>query len=105
MTRLFAITLSLLLLVAVPQARAALIETEDLERERVKAMLERPEIQAEMQKMGVAPADAAARVDAMTAEELRSLAGRLDSLPAGGRVSDQTLLIIIILILLIVIIA
>ena len=106
MTRFLAITLCLLLAVAAPQARAAMIETDDLERERVKAMLERPEIQAEMQKMGVAPADAAARVGAMSAEEVRSLAGRLDSLPAGGaRMSDQTLLIIIILILLIVIIA
>ena len=102
MKRLAVIAFSLLLYL--PQVRAAMIDTPDVERERVKAMLERPEIQAEMQKMGVAPAHAAARVDAMTAEELRSLAGRLDSLPAGGRVSDQTLLIIIILILLIVII-
>ena len=102
MKRFAVIAFSLLLFL--PQARAGMIDTPDVERERVKAMLERPEIKAEMQKMGVAPADAAARVDAMTAEEVRSLAGRLDSLPAGGRVSDQTLLIIIILILLIVII-
>ena len=105
MTRFFAITLCLLLAVAVPQARAAMIETGDPERERVKAMLERPEVQAEMQKMGLAPGDAAARVEAMSAEEVRSLAGRLDQLPAGGaRMSDQTLLIVIILILLIIII-
>lgn len=105
MTRFFAAILSLLLAFAAPQARAAMIETPDLERERVKAMLERPEIKAQMQKLGVPPADAAARVDAMTAEEVRSLAGRLDQLPAGGaRMSDQTLLLIIIIILLIIII-
>jgi hypothetical protein len=105
MNRLAAIALSLLLSLALPQARAGIIETEDLERERVRAMLERPEVQAEMQKMGVAPAEAAARVQAMTAEEVRSLAGRLDALPAGGaRMTDQTLLIVIILILLIIIV-
>jgi hypothetical protein len=105
MNRLAAIALSLLLALALPQARAGIIETEDLERERVRAMLERPEVQAEMQKMGVAPAEAAARVQAMTAEEVRSLAGRLDALPAGGaRMTDQTLLIVIILILLIIIV-
>ena len=103
MKRLAVLAFSMLLFL--PQARAEMIDTPEVERERVKSMLERPETKAEMQKMGVAPADAAARVDAMTAEEVRSLAGRLDQLPAGGRVSDQTLLIIIILILLIVIIA
>jgi hypothetical protein len=103
--RLAAVALSLLLSFAAPYARAGIIQTEDLERERVKAMLERPEVQAEMQKMGVAPAAAAARVDAMTAEEVRSLAGRLDQLPAGGaRMSDQTLLLIIVIVLLIIII-
>ena len=103
--RLAAVALSVLISFAAPYARAGIIQTEDLERERVKAMLERPEVQAEMQKMGVASADASARVDAMTAEEVRSLAGRLDQLPAGGaRMSDQTLLIVIILILLIIII-
>ena len=102
--RVAAIALSLLLSFALPQARAGIIQTEDLERERVMAMLERPEVQAEMQKMGVAPGEAAARVGAMTAEEVRSLAGRLDALPAGGaRMSDQTLLLIIIIILLIAI--
>src|SRR4051812_33326871 len=103
--RLAAVALSLLLCLAVPQARAGIIQTEDLERERVKAMLERPEVQAEMQKMGVGAADAAKRVDAMTAEEVRSLAGRLDQLPAGGaRMSDQTLLLIIVILLLVIII-
>ena len=105
MNRLAVVALSALLCLVVPQAHAGMIQTEDLERERVKAMLERPEVQAEMQKMGVAAADAAARVDAMSAEEVRSLAGRLDTLPAGGaRMSDQTLLLVIIIILLIIII-
>jgi hypothetical protein len=103
--RLAATALSLLLAFAAPQAHAGMIGTDDLERERVKAMLERPEVQGEMQKMGVAPAEAVERVNAMTAEEVRSLAGRLDALPAGGqRMSDQTLLLVIIIVLLVIII-
>ncbi len=103
--RLAATALSLLLAFAAPQSYAGMIGTDDLERERVKAMLERPEVQGEMQKMGVAPAEALERVNAMTADEVRSLAGRLDALPAGGqRMSDQTLLLVIIIVLLVVII-
>jgi hypothetical protein len=54
--------------------------------------------------MGIAPQEAAERVDAMTEAEVRSLAGRLDALPAGAQVSDRNLLLLILLILLIVII-
>jgi hypothetical protein len=71
------------------------------ERERVKAMLERPEVASELQKMGLAPADAQARVQAMSDTEVAQLAGRLDALPAGGAITNQELLLIIIVILLV----
>jgi hypothetical protein len=94
---------------AMPSGYAAMIPTEavqapDGERERVKAMLARPEVAAEMQKMGIAPADAARRVDAMTDAEVRTLAGRFDALPAGGALSNTDVLVIILLVLLIIII-
>ena len=69
------------------------------ERERVKAMLERPEVTKELQKMGIAPADAEARVKAMSDGEVAQLAGRLDALPAGGALTNQELMLIIIIIL------
>lgn len=97
-------TLVLGLVLAVPQAYAGMIGVEDTERERVKSMLERPELAAELEKMGVAPAEARARVDAMTREEVAQLAGRLDTLAAGGAVSNQDLLLVIILLLLLIII-
>jgi len=96
------VTLSLVL--AVPQAYAGMIGVQDPERERVKSMLERPELAAELQKMGVSAADAKARVDAMTPQEVAQLAGRLDQLAAGGALSNQDLLLVIILLLLLIII-
>jgi hypothetical protein len=91
------------LLLAVPPAYAGMIRTDDLERERVKALLERSEVRAELEKHGVLAHEAAARVDAMTPAEVQQLAGRIDALAAGGQ-STQNLLLVIILILLIIII-
>lgn len=102
MTRILSV-LILSMAIALP-ASAGMIGTEvaqDGERERVKAMLERPELAAELQKMGIAPQDAAARVDAMSNAEVGSLAARLDAAPAGGQVGDRTLLVILLIILLV----
>jgi hypothetical protein len=91
-------------MIASDAAQAAAQPPQD-ERGRVKAMLAaRPEIAGELQKLGIAPANAAARVDAMTDEEVRTLAGRLDALPAGGAISNEQLLLIIIIVLLVIII-
>lgn len=94
------------LALALPQAYAGMIATDAAqdERSRVKAMLDRPEVVQELRKMGVPPSEAAARVDAMNDAEVRQIAGRLDSLPAGGQMSNQNLLLLIIIILLLVII-
>ena len=86
---------------AVPQAYAELVPTE---RERVKALIERPEVAQQMEKMGIPAKEALTRVDAMTDEEVRTLAGRLDALPAGGQISSQTLLLICLVIILILLI-
>jgi hypothetical protein len=97
-----AFLVGLALVLAVPQAYAGMIAT-DAERDRVKSMLERPEVAAEMQKMGIPAGEAKARVDAMTPAELAQVAGRLDSLPAGGAMTNQELLLVILLIVLVAI--
>jgi len=74
------------------------------DRAGVKAMLERPEVVREMQKMGIPPEKAAARVDAMTDVEVSQLAGRLNALPAGGAMSTEEWLLVIVVILLVIII-
>jgi len=91
----------------VPQAQAGMIATDEVqaqdERARVKAMLERPELARALEKMGIKPGEAAARVDAMADGEVLQLAGRLDAAIAGGQISNETLLLIIILVLLLII--
>ena len=89
-----------------PRAYAGMIPAEQTQSDRatVKDMLARPEVAREMQKMGIPPEKAMARVDAMSDEEVRSLAGRLGALPAGGELSTQDWLLVIIAILLVIII-
>lgn len=96
-------TIALTLVLAVPQAYAGMIGIDDTERERVKSLLERPELAAELEKRGVSAAEARARVDAMTPQEVSQLAGRLDQLAAGGALSNQDLLLVIILLLVLII--
>ena len=66
------------------------------ERERVKSLVARPEVAKQLQALGVPPDKAQARVDAMTDSEVRTLAGRLDALPAAGAFSDWQWVMIII---------
>jgi hypothetical protein len=91
-----------------PQAHAGMIETDRVqahgERERVRALLERPELAKGLEQRGIAPQEALARVDAMSDAEVLQLAGQLDAAIAGAQVSNESLLLIIIIILLIVII-
>ena len=84
-------------MIATPAADAA------TQRERVLSLVERPEVARELQKMGIAPDQAKARVAAMSEAEVAMVAGRLDALPAGGALSNQDFLFIIIVILVVLI--
>ena len=55
------------------------------ERMAVLDILIRPEVASQLQALGVDPKSARERVAAMTDDEIRSLAGKLDSLPAGAK--------------------
>jgi hypothetical protein len=91
-----------------PPTYGGVISTETVhaqdERARVRALVERPELAAALSKMGIAPHEAAARVDAMSDAEVLQLAGRLDAALAGGQITNEQLLLIIIILLLIIII-
>lgn len=100
--------LLLALTLALPQSPsyAGLIPTEagaPNERARVMALIERPEVAQQLEKMGIPQSEVKARVAAMSEAEVASLAGKIDSLPAGGALSNQDLIIIILIILLIVV--
>jgi len=82
-------------LVGTDEAAAPAQSSED--RERVRAFMARPEVVKQLQQAGVLPEDAEARVRAMSDEEVRTLAGKLDALPAGGRLSDFQFLVVVLL--------
>ena len=93
-----------------PRAHAGMIATDEAqaptvqaERERVKALLARPEVVKALSDHGVASADAVGRVDAMTDAEVLQLAGRIDQLVAAGALSNNELVIILLLVILLVI--
>src|SRR5258706_2596437 len=87
MIALFRRLIACLLMVSVP-AQASLISTESVNvagsRERVVAFLERADVQLQMESMGVSPQDVKARIAALSDAEVASLAGKIDSMPAGG---------------------
>jgi hypothetical protein len=68
------------------------------ERERIATFLDREDVRAQLQAQGVSPVDVKARVAALTDEEAAQLAGRIDSLPAGGILGLILLVFIILLI-------
>lgn len=78
--------------VAIPTANAAMIGTQVIAhqqsaaqaRARLSAMLERDDVQQQLQAMGVTPSEARMRVAALSDSEARQIATRLDQMPAGG---------------------
>ena len=83
-------------------ASAGIVTTDQIqasaERDKVKSFLNRAEVRSRMQAMGVDVNATAARIDALTDEEVQNLAGRIDQLPAGGTdVLGVILLVFIIL--------
>ena len=84
-------------------ASAGVVATDELatsvEKERVKGFLDRAEVRAQLQNMGVDADSARARVDALTDAEANELAARIDQIPAGGDVLGVLLVIFIVLLI------
>lgn len=70
------------------QAQAGMVPTAAVAsspaKERIIGLLERSDVRAQLATLGVNPADAKARVAALTDDEAAQLAARMDSMPAGG---------------------
>lgn len=88
-----------------PSAQAGMISSEQviasqasqLERERVRAVFDRQDVRAQLQARGVDADAARARVDALTDDEIATINGKLDSLPAGGEIIGTLVFIFIVL--------
>ena len=74
------------------QAQAALVGTsqiidqgyQEVERDRLRAFLDRAEVRDQLEALGVDRDIARARIDSLTNEEVADIVDRLDQLPAGG---------------------
>lgn len=84
-------------------AQAGMLPTEaavtGTERVRVADFFEREDVRAQLQARGVSADEVKGRVAALTDEEARELAGRIDSLPAGGDVLGILLTVFIVLLI------
>ncbi|MBI3575352.1 MAG: PA2779 family protein [Gammaproteobacteria bacterium] len=75
-----------------PAAQAGMIGTEAVvnaaqvqqDRERLRNAINRDDVKAELLARGVDPAQVQARVDSLTDQEVQSLSGKINQLPAGG---------------------
>ena len=70
------------------------------ERERIAGFLDRAEVRARLEAQGVNPADVKARVAALSDQEAAQLAGKIDSLPAGGASVLGVILVVFLVLLL-----
>jgi hypothetical protein len=64
--------------------RAGENPSNEKDRERVLALLNRSETQAYLRAQGVTPDEATARINSLTDAEIQTIAGKMDQLPAGG---------------------
>ena len=82
-------------------ALAGIVSTDTVvagaERERLAGMLDRSEVRERLQAFGVDPANAKARVAALSDAEAAQLAAQLDELPAGGDILVAAVLIFLVL--------
>ncbi len=93
--------------------RAALIATDQVvasdqargDRDKLRDFVARADVRNQLGALGVSPAAAMHRVDALSDDEVQQLAGRIDSLPAGahgGEIGLGGVLIILLLVSLII---
>ncbi|MGD8762057.1 MAG: PA2779 family protein [Desulfobacteraceae bacterium] len=71
---------------------AAVVKTETvlaggeilITREKVRAFLDRSDVQAALTARGIDPSEAKARVNSLSDAEVKKIAAKIDELPAGG---------------------
>jgi hypothetical protein len=83
----------------IPAAQAELVATDRVEatrpdgRKLLISLFDRADVRAALERQGVSPDEAKARVDALSDDEAERLAARFDSLPAAGSGIETALVI------------
>jgi len=73
--------------------------TAQMDRAVVLNALGRSDVASQLQALGLDPATAKDRVAAMSDQEVASLAGKLNALPAGGDTAGAVLLILLVVLI------
>jgi hypothetical protein len=71
--------------------------TAQMDRTTVLNFLSRSDVANKLQSLGIDPATANDRVAAMTDQEVQSLAGKINSMPAGAMSTGAAILLIVII--------
>lgn len=90
-----------------PNAQAGMVSSEQViasqtaqsDRDRVRAVFDRQDVREQLQARGVDADAARARVDALTDDEIATINGKLDSLPAGGDIIGALVFVFIVLLI------
>ncbi len=85
-------------------AQASMIGTDQVavaaasqaERGAVLSFVSRSDVASQLQALGIDPSTAKDRVAAMTDDEIRTVAGKIDSMPAGADAGGLLLIILIV---------
>jgi len=93
-------------------AQAGIISTQevagknqaDADRAKVQAFLERADVKQRLLALGVKSVFAEQRVASLSDEEIHALAGKIDSVPAGGNLSNNDLIVILLIAILVTLI-
>lgn len=99
------LTAFLTVLLPSPAALAGMVDTADVLageqrmqlEDKITAYLQRDEVRRQLTEQGVDAAAVEARIAAMNDQEIRSLADRIDELPAGGDLVGAAVLIFLVL--------
>jgi hypothetical protein len=88
----------------VPTDELAAPNQTEVEKAKVQAFLDRADVKVRLQALGVNELSAKDRVAAMTDQEVHATAQKIDSMPAGGTLRDNDLLLILVIVLLLLLI-
>ncbi len=109
--RIVALSLAMAVGAQAGLAQAGLVETEalvapgsaDADRAKVEAFIERANVAERLKAMGLEGLQARERVAALSQAEVHALAQRIDTLPAGGALSYQDMVLVLLVAILVAI--
>ncbi len=103
MSRALALAVAVSLSAQVPLAQAEIVDTDalaapsqvEVDRAKVQSFMDRANVKERLQAMGLSGLAAKDRVASLSEAEVHALAQRIDTMPAGGNLSNQDLILIL----------